>query len=147
MDLKDLVSADDVFEIRERDKAHLLGEMARRAAGRLALDHGTVLQALVKRERLGSTGLGQGVAIPHARLDGVTRPAGFFALLRPAVHFDAIDDRPVDLVVLLLLPDAPPDGSLKPLACVARRLRDPVLADRLRGARGALSLYSLLAGS
>ena len=76
MDLKDFVSAEDVFEFHERYKSHLLGEVARRAAARLALDQRTVLQALVKRERLGSTGLGHGIAIPHARLDGVRRPPG-----------------------------------------------------------------------
>ena len=98
----------------------------------------------MKREDLGSTGLSNGIALPHARIAGLERPFGLFALLKPAVQFDAIDERPVDLVFLLLLLEQLPGGQLKAMACVARRLRDPVLAGKLRAARGSASLHALL---
>ena len=80
--------------------------------------------------------MGNGVALPHARIAGLEKPFGLFALLKPAVQFDAIDERPVDLVFVLLLPELLPEVHLKSMACVARRLGDPILAGKLRTARG-----------
>jgi PTS system nitrogen regulatory IIA component len=144
MDIKEFLSSDAVLELREPDKRRILKELARRSGALLDLDPEPIGLALLKREDLGSTGLGQGVALPHARIAKLDRAFGMFALLRPAVQFDAIDERAVDLVFLLLLPEALPDGQLKAMACVARRLRDPVVAAKLRTARGAMSLYTLL---
>ena len=144
MDIKQFLSADAVLELREPDKGRVLKELARRSAAMLDMDQNVVLQAITKREDLGSTGLGNRIALPHARLSELERPFGLFALLKPPVHFDAIDEMAVDLVFLLLLPEQLPEGQLKAMACVARRLRDPVLAGKLRGARGAVSLYTLL---
>ncbi len=146
MMIGDLLSTNAVFELREPDKRRLLKEVSHRAAAMLDLDEQTILEALNKRESLGSTGIGQGVAIPHARLAELKQPFGLFALMRPPIQFDAVDDLPVDLVFLLLLPETLADAQLKPLACVARRLRDPAVAAKLRGARGASSLYAILIG-
>ncbi len=144
MTIKDLLTTDAVFELRETDKGRVLKELARRAAALLKIDPETIAAALVNREDLGSTGLGNGVALPHARIRNLTKPFGLFALLKPAVQFDAIDELPVDLVFLLLLPEQLPEGQLKSMACVARRLRDPVLAGKLRTARGSVLLHALL---
>ncbi len=144
MDIKDLLSPDAVFELRETDKGRVLRELARRAATLLDCDTGPVADALVKREDLGSTGLGGGIALPHARLGNLAKPFGLFALLKPAVQFDSIDERPVDIVFLLLLPEQFPESHLKSMACIARRLRDPVRAAKLRAARGSVLLHALL---
>jgi PTS system nitrogen regulatory IIA component len=144
MDIKDLLTPEAVLELREADKGRVLKELARRAAALLDIDRESVIKALVRREDLGSTGLGNGIALPHARIAGLEKPFGLFALLTPAVQFDAIDEQPVDLVFLLLLPEHLPEGQLKALACVARRLRNPVVAGNLRAARGAWARYSLL---
>ncbi|MCW6512222.1 PTS sugar transporter subunit IIA [Lichenifustis flavocetrariae] len=144
MDIKDLLCPEAVFELREADKGRVLKELARRAAALLEFDYEMIAKALIKREDLGSTGLGGGIALPHARIGNIAKPFGLFALLKPAVQFDAIDERPVDLVFLLLLPEQLPEGQLKSMACVARCLRDPVLAGRLRATRGAVSLHKLL---
>ena len=135
-----------IHGLRVSGKAALLEDLARRAARALDLDAGAILAALVRREGLGSTGIGGGVALPHARLDALRRPYGLLARLRDPLDFEAIDERPVDLVFLLLLPAANGGEPLNALACVARRLRDPDTATALRGARDAAGLYALVSG-
>ncbi len=144
MDINDFLSPEAVFELREADKGRVLKELAHRAAALLDVDPETMTKAVVKREDLGSTGLGNGIALPHARIAGLAKPFGLFAHLKPAIQFDAIDERPVDLVFLLLLPEQYPEGQLKAMAYVARRLRDPALAGKLRAARGSAALHALL---
>ncbi|WP_131114414.1 PTS sugar transporter subunit IIA [Lichenihabitans psoromatis] len=144
MEIKDFLTPDAVFELRETDKGRVLKELACRASALVGMDFIAIETALVQREHLGSTGLGNGIALPHARIANLTKPFGLFALLKTAVQFDAIDERPVDLIFLLLLPELHPEGQLKAMACVARRLRDPVLAGRLRASRGSVPLYALL---
>ncbi len=144
MDIRSLLTPEAVFELRETDKGRVLKELARRAAALLEADVETITKALIKREDLGSTGLGNGIALPHARIAGLEKLFGLFAVLKPAVEFDAIDEKAVDLVFLLLLPEHLPDGQLKAMACVARRLRDPALAGKLRAARGSATLHALL---
>lgn len=125
------------------DKPSLLAELARRAGLALKMDDGVIRGALEARERLGSTGVGQGVAIPHARLPGLTQPFGLFARIEPAIDFGAIDTRPVDLVFLLLTPEAGA-GHLPALAAIARVLRDPGSAQSLRNAANAREMYDAL---
>ncbi|HEV7438838.1 MAG TPA: PTS sugar transporter subunit IIA [Methylobacterium sp.] len=110
------------------------------------LDAAAILAALRRREGLGSTGIGDGIALPHARLDAVARPLGLLARLRGPIAFDAVDERPVDLAFLLLLPAAAPDEALNAIASVARRLRDPEAAEALRRARDAAGLYAAICG-
>lgn len=145
MTIDDLLSPDRVaVGVRVAGKVALLDDLARRAARALDLDAGTIRAALEKRESLGSTGMGGGIALPHARLEAVRRPFGLLLRLREAVKFDAVDERPVDLVFLLLLPAAPQGTQLNALACVARRLRDPDAASDMRGARDAGALYAAM---
>ena len=103
-----------------------------------------ILSALQQREALGSTGMGGGIAIPHARLPEVRRPFGLFARLRAPVAFDAVDERPVDLVFLLLLPTDPRGEQLNALACIARCLRDAAVAAGVHGARDAAEIYAVV---
>lgn len=144
MTLDDILAPEDVIHgLRASEKSALLDDLARRAARSLGLDPGAVLGALVRREELGSTGVGDGVALPHARLEAVGQPFGLLARLRDPLDFDAVDERPVDLVFLLLLPAEDGGASLNALACVARTLRDPQTAAALRGARDAAGLFAL----
>jgi PTS system nitrogen regulatory IIA component len=137
-----LAPADVVHGLRASGKTALLEDLAQRAARSLDLDAGTILGALVRREGLGSTGVGDGVALPHARLETMRKPFGLLARLREPLDFDAVDEQPVDLVFLLLLPIGEGGGHLNALACVARKLRDPETATGLRGARDAAGLYA-----
>ncbi|WP_336489472.1 PTS sugar transporter subunit IIA [Methylobacterium nigriterrae] len=141
-----LAPADVVHGLRAANKKTLLKELANLSSLALGLYPGDVLGALARREDLGSTGVGDGVALPHARLEAVRQPFGLLARLREPIDFEAVDERPVDLVFLLLLPTGDGGDHLNALACVARRLRDPEIAAALRGARDATGLYSLVSG-
>ena len=147
MQIKEFLSRDDVLvDLRASDKDALLRDLAARAAALAGIDAETVATEIDKREQLGSTGMGGGIAIPHARLAGVAKPVGVLAKLRRAIDFAAIDGKPVDLVFLLLLPAASQGEQLTALAAVARRLRDPMTAESLRRAADAAEVYRLIAG-
>jgi PTS system nitrogen regulatory IIA component len=111
------------------------------------LDADEVGDALFERERLGSTGFGGGVAIPHAKIPGLERMCGVVVLLDPAVPFDAVDDAPVDVVFALLSPQDSGAEHLKTLARVSRYLRDETVVARLRGAKSTGALHALLSGA
>jgi PTS system nitrogen regulatory IIA component len=146
MKISDLLSpADVMFDVRAANKRLLLQELAARAAASLGLKAEQIAPYLLKREDLGSTGIGRGVAIPHARLTDVPRPFGIFARLKQGIDFDAIDGQPVDIVFVLLLPAAAENDALGALATVARTLRSPDNLVRLRGAKSASELYSAIA--
>jgi PTS system nitrogen regulatory IIA component len=106
-----------------------------------------VFEVLLERERLGTTGVGGGIAIPHGRLPGLTHMFGLFARLERPVDFEAIDERPVDLIFLLLAPSAAGADHLKALARVSRLLRDRSLVEKLRATESADALYALLVDS
>lgn len=144
MKVADLLSADDVVRLAPPDKPRLMRALARHAAERLKLDEAALGRALTERESLGSTGVGHGIALPHARLSSIRHPYGLFAALAKPVEFGAVDDRPVDLVFLLLLPAQVPEDQLRCLACVARRLKEPGLPAALRSAAEPSRLYDLL---
>jgi PTS system nitrogen regulatory IIA component len=142
VDIKDFLSPDCVFaDVRTSDKVALLQELAKRAAVPLNLQAGRISTALLTREELGSTGTGGGVAIPHARMAEVMKPFGMLARLAQPINFDAIDDQPVDIVFLLLLPNSSAGRQLSALASVARRLRDPVTLRQLHQATDGPTLY------
>ena len=122
----------------------MLQDLASRAATLLNLDAQTIFTALQAREELGSTGLGNGFALPHARTEGLF---GMFVRLHRPVHFDSIDGNPVDLVFLLLIPPAAASEHLAALACISRYLRDKEFAARLRKAPSAAALCNLLCNS
>jgi nitrogen PTS system EIIA component len=147
MEIKDILAPDGVLgDIRAPDKGRLLQELSQRAAVSLGIEAGAVANAILKREDLGSTGVGAGVALPHARLPHVVRPFGILARLRKPIDFAAIDAEPVDLVFLLLLSAVPEGEQLNALACVARKLRIPEVAAALRGAGDAAQMYRAMAG-
>jgi PTS system nitrogen regulatory IIA component len=142
MNIKDFLSPGDVItDLRAADKMAVLQELARRASAVLELPSETISAEILKRERLGSTGVGDGIAIPHARVPGLQRPFGMLARLKPSVNFEAVDNQPVDLVFLLLAPASSQTGQLNVLACVARRLRDAGTLEGLRDARDNEELY------
>jgi nitrogen PTS system EIIA component len=147
MRLSDLLSPSNVLlQKRAADSRQLLRDLSQRAAACLGTDEAAIVAALLKREALGSTGMGNGVAIPHARLEAVKKPFGLFARLDQAVDFDAIDGQPVDLVFVLLLPVAGEGEQLGALALVARRLRMPEVLARLRRGKSALELHEVVCG-
>ncbi len=148
MDLGDLIGFDAVMPaLRPANKKQVLQELAARAARITGLDERDVFERLVQRERLGSTGVGHGVAIPHAMLDEVDHTIGLFARLERPIDFEATDGQPVDLVVTLFSPTRAGADHLKALARVARAMRDAPFAAKLRGSRDPHALYALLAHS
>ncbi|WP_454885812.1 PTS sugar transporter subunit IIA [Sphingomonas oryzagri] len=146
-DFSDILAHDAVFhDLAAPSKKALFQTMAGLAARQTNLDPRHIGDRLGERERLGSTGFGGGVAIPHGKIDGLTQVVGLFVKLAQPVEFAAIDGLPVDLVFLLL---SPPDAGvdhLKALARVSRRLRDRAFVAKLRGAGSADALYALFAG-
>ncbi|MGC2415868.1 MAG: PTS sugar transporter subunit IIA [Stellaceae bacterium] len=146
MNITDLIAPERVIAaLRVGDKAQLLRDLSQRAAKLLAIDPQSILDALEAREALGSTGVGQGIAVPHARVGGLHDFFGLFARLERPIEFTAIDERPVDLVFLLLIPDLAGNDHLAALACVSRRLRDRDAAAQLRAATTGAELYEILA--
>lgn len=145
MDVPEFLAQRDVLiDVDVRDKAALLHRLAQQAAGELELNAAEIAAALQEREKLGSTGTGGGIAIPHARLAKVKRPIGVFARTKKAIGFEAIDDKPVDLVFLLLLPGSNEGRYLSALASVARRLRNPATQAKLRKAGSQGDLLAIL---
>jgi nitrogen PTS system EIIA component len=145
MDLADLIEPDQVvYAARASNKQQLLQDLASRAATLLNLNAQTIVTALQAREELGSTGLGNGFALPHARIEGLDRLFGMFTRLNRPIHFDSIYGNPVDLVFLLLIPPAAGSEHLAALASISRYLRDKEFAVRLRKAPSAAALCSLL---
>lgn len=130
---------------RPPDKPQLLRDLAARAATSTGLNAGQLGDALLRREGLGSTGLGAGIAIPHARIAGLGAPLGLLAILRSPVEFDSIDGKPVDIVFALLAPDD--KDALKALAGISRLLRQPDLLAALRHAPSAAIAYEALLGA
>ncbi len=131
-------------DTRVGDKKTLLALMAARAAKVTGIHERIILDGIMQRERLGSTGVGKGIAIPHARLTGCPRVIGLFAQLRTPIEFEAIDGQPVDLAFMLLSPEGAGADHLQALAEISRILRDGAMADRLRGAESADAVLALL---
>ena len=145
MDIADLITPRSVVaQLRAANKRHALQELAKRAAAMSGLNERAIYDVLIERERLGSTGIGMGVGIPHGKLPGLTRLYGIFARLERPIPFEAIDDQPVDLIFLLLAPEGAGADHLKALALVSRLLRDRTICEKLRGTDNADALFALL---
>jgi nitrogen PTS system EIIA component len=145
MEIDDLITpASVVANLRVANKRQALQELARRAALLTKRDERTLFEVLWERERLGSTGIGNGVAIPHGKLANLDRLYGLFARLEKPIDFGAIDDQPIDLMFLLLAPENAGADHLKALARVSRLLRDRAICEKLRGTDRADALYALL---
>jgi PTS system nitrogen regulatory IIA component len=130
--------------LKVNGKKQALQEIAAKAAELTGQSDRAILEILLQREKLGSTGVGNGVAIPHGKLPKLNNVFGLFARLERAVDFEALDGQPVDLVFLLLAPEGAGADHLKALARVARLLRDPEVAKKLRESRDAAALYAVL---
>lgn len=148
MNIRELMTPDGILpKLRASSKKQALQELARAAAEHVDQDERTIFDSLLERERLGSTGLGQGVAIPHARLGGLDRLHLLFARLDQPIGFDAVDDQPVDLLFLLLAPESAGGDHLKALSQISRLLRDNNACRKIRGADSADAIYAVLTAS
>jgi PTS system nitrogen regulatory IIA component len=149
VEIADLLPGPDAVlaSVKASGKKALLAELASRSAGIFKIDERRLFDRLLERERLGSTGIGGGIAIPHGRMGSLSQPRGLFARLAQPVDFDAIDERPVDIVFLLVAPEGAGADHLKALARVSRLLRDRSLVEKLRATDSAEALYALLVES
>lgn len=148
MDLRDLLEEGSVVAtLRAGSKKQALQMLSERASGAIGVEDRAIFDALQAREKLGTTGVGHGIAIPHAKIPGLKRIVGIFARMEKPVDFEALDDEPVDLVFVLIAPEGAGADHLKALARVARVLRDPSIAARLRGATDATALHTILTSS
>jgi PTS system nitrogen regulatory IIA component len=145
MEISDLLAPEAVLaSLKTHGKKQLLQEMAERASRLTGLPDRRIFETLIERERLGSTGMGQGIAIPHGRLAGLPKIVGLFARLETPIAYDAVDDQPVDLVFLLLAPEGAGADHLKALARVSRLLRNKATCEKLRATSKPEVLYALL---
>jgi len=145
MDLSDLISAEAVLpSLKANSKKQALQAIAEKAAMLTGLDEREILDTLVQREKLGSTGVGGGIAIPHGKPQKLTRMFGLFARLAKPIDFEALDDQPVDLIFLLLAPEGAGADHLKALARIARHLREQGVATKLRSATDTTAVYAVL---
>jgi nitrogen PTS system EIIA component len=133
-----------MIDVVASDKQKLLSELARSAGAALGLPKDVVFSELIRREAFGSTGVGGGVALPHARLQRIRAPFGMLMRLKRPMDFDSVDGKPVDLVFLLLLPEADDGDRLGALASIARKLRDQTITTALRSARDGAEMYGTL---
>ena len=146
MPLTDLIAPDAVVPaLKVISKKQALQELAARAAALTGQNERAILEVLMQREKLGSTAVGNGIAIPHGKLPKLDKLFGLFARLGRPIDFEALDGQPVDLIFLLLAPEGAGADHLKALARVARLLRDPNVAHKLRASQDAEALYAVLA--
>ncbi len=145
MALADLLQQDAIIPaLRANSKKQLLQELATKASKLTGLPEREIFDVVLQRERLGSTGVGNGIAIPHGKLANIKSIAGIFARLEAPVDFEALDDQPVDLVFLLLAPEGAGADHLKALSRIARVLRDQDLVAKLRATDSASAIYAFL---
>jgi PTS system nitrogen regulatory IIA component len=146
MTLTDLIAPAAIIPaLKVNGKKQAIQELAARAAELTGQSERAILEVLLQREKLGSTGVGNGIAIPHGKLSKLGRLFGLFARLERPIDFEALDSQPVDLVFLLLAPEAAGADHLKALARVARLLRDPEITRKLRESGDADAIYAVLA--
>ena len=145
MNISDLLAPDAVLAaVKSQGKKQLLQELAGRAHALTRLPEKRIFETLIERERLGTTGVGSGIAIPHGRMDGVHQITGVFARLETAIDYEAVDSQPVDLVFMLLAPENAGADHLKALARVSRLLRNQAICEKLRAAKSAQAIYAIL---
>ncbi|MFZ0423465.1 MAG: PTS IIA-like nitrogen regulatory protein PtsN [Xanthobacteraceae bacterium] len=146
MPLNDLVASNAIIPaLKVNNKKQVLQELAARAAMLSGQNERAIFDILMQREKLGSTAIGNGIAIPHGKMATLNRLFGLFARLDRPVDFEALDNQPVDLVFLLLAPEGAGADHLKALARIARLMRDPNIVHKLRASHDAESLYAVLA--
>ena len=145
MNISDLLAPDGVLApLKAQSKKQLLQELAARAHAQTRLPEKNIFETLIERERLGTTGVGAGIAIPHGRMAGLATITGVFARLENGIDYDAVDSQPVDLVFMLLAPENAGADHLKALARVSRLLRNQPVCEKLRAAKSAEAIYAIL---
>jgi PTS system nitrogen regulatory IIA component len=145
MNLSDILQAEDVIlGVSAPSKAALVRLLARHAAARLDLAEAEIFRALDNREKLGSTGIGSGFAIPHAEIEQILEPFGMLAILKRPIDFEALDDEPVDVALVVLAPLGRTSAHLNILACFARQARMKMFRAKLRAATSPSAAYSVL---
>jgi nitrogen PTS system EIIA component len=148
MPLTSILPLDGVLpSVRAANKKLLLEAIAEQASAVTRIPARVIFDSLLQRERLGSTGVGSGIAIPHSKFEGLERLVGLFARLEKPIDFDALDGEPVDLVFVLLAPEGAGADHLKGLSRVARVLRDPLITKKLRASKDADVIHALLTQS
>jgi len=148
MTLTDLLSPAAVISpLRANGKKQALQELAQHAATLTGLPDRELFEALLQRERLGSTGIGEGIAIPHGRMPAIDRLVGLFARTEKPIDFDALDGQPVDIIFVLIAPEGAGADHLKALARVARVLRNQSVLEQVRKVRDPAAIYAILAES
>lgn len=140
----DIIRPRSIVRLAAASKPALFRALAKKAAEQLALPEAAILDALNRREALGSTGVGEGLAMPHAPIEGLAEPFGLLARLERPVAYEAIDGAPVDIVCLVLTPVNGGKGRIDALACIAKRLRPADIRERIRKAAGGEDIYALL---
>lgn len=147
MNISDLLAPDAVIPLlKVQGKKQLMQELAARAHALTQIPERKIFETLIERERLGTTGVGSGIAIPHGRLADVEQIVGVFARLDGAIDYEAVDNQPVDLVFMLLAPEGAGADHLKALARVSRLLRDQTVCEKLRATSDAQAMYAILTG-
>lgn len=145
MEILDFLTSSNVFiDVKAKSKKQVLQFLSDEAAKSTDIDQRDIFDALLERERLGSTGVGKGIAIPHAKFKGLTKIVGMFVKLRQEVDFESIDDKPVDLIFLLMVPENAGADHLTALARISRFMRDSQNIDGIHGAENIDSLYAVL---
>jgi PTS system nitrogen regulatory IIA component len=148
MDLNDLIEVSAIMPaLKTNSKKQLLQLLSEKAAAITGIPEREIFDTILQRERLGSTGVGNGIAIPHGKLSGVQRITGVFARLDQPVDFEALDDQPVDLVFLLLAPESAGADHLKALSRIARVLRDTETVTKIRGTKDAAAIHAFLSST
>jgi len=145
MDLGNLISREGIIPLmKAKSKKQVLQELSRKAAELTCLDQRDIFETLLQREKLGSTGVGHGIAIPHGKMAGLKHITGLFTRLDTPIDFEAIDDEPVDLIFVLLAPESAGADHLKALARISRLMREPAAIEKLRASKNAMAIYSVL---
>ena len=145
MQISDLLSPEGVLpSLKVKDKKQLLQQLADKASQITRVPQSRILETLIERERLGTPGVGQGIAIPHGRLTEIKKITGIFAKLETPIEYEAVDNQPVELVFMLLAPEGAGADHLKALARVSRLLRNQTACDKLRKTTSSEALYAIL---
>ena len=144
MELEQIMTPDSVITgLKINSKKQVLQELAQKAAKISGLEERTIFDVILERERLGTTGVGNGVAIPHGRMKSLDKVHGFFMKLDNPIDFESVDNKPVDLVFMLLAPEGAGADHLKALAKVSRLLRDDIICSKIRGSSSDDAIFAL----
>lgn len=145
MKLSEIMSEKSVFlGLKSNSKRQLLQDMASRASEISGIDERTIFDTVLERENLGSTGFGDGTALPHGRFDNLDKVYGFIAKLNSPIDYEAIDGKPVDLIFMLLSPEGNGADHLTALASASRILKDEITRSKLRQMNSAQEIFALL---